>query len=295
MNYQPPDPVCKFCGGDNCHGSCEDARAPAAKVSIDEQIAFATRMSTYCHDPELQRTFAAILHSLKSLRDQPDAGMREALQEAINLRIALYRNHEDHGSYKPAAQIIVEDRWLSRWAIVISNQSDPEMITEHHSGCAVYDITRPELGECNCALSQQPVEGRQFFGAARGASNKSAMRSLQQTENDHVAWLRYKSHDGGRTTIHLCDSDSPGAFQVYRALPAPVAQAAGEWVPVSERLPAKAGEYLCTFIGRDKGSVPVTGEVFWNGDEWIIGIGYHITAWRELPAPYRATAAAGGA
>ena len=22
--------------------------------------------------------------------------------------------------------------------------------TKHHSGCAVYDVTRPELGECNC-------------------------------------------------------------------------------------------------------------------------------------------------
>lgn len=33
----------------------------------------------------------------------------------------------------------------------------------------------------------------------------------------HVAWLRYKvGNDGRPTTIHLCDSDSPGAFKVYR-------------------------------------------------------------------------------
>lgn len=35
--------------------------------------------------------------------------------------------------------------------------------------------------------------------------------------SDHVAWLRYNDHNGARpTTIHLCDSDAPGAFKVYR-------------------------------------------------------------------------------
>lgn len=36
--------------------------------------------------------------------------------------------------------------------------------------------------------------------------------------SDHVAWLRFNDHNGRRpTTIHLCDSDAPGAFKVYRA------------------------------------------------------------------------------
>lgn len=35
--------------------------------------------------------------------------------------------------------------------------------------------------------------------------------------SEHVAWLRYNDHNGARpTTIHLCDSDAPGAFKVYR-------------------------------------------------------------------------------
>lgn len=34
---------------------------------------------------------------------------------------------------------------------------------------------------------------------------------------DHVAWLRYSEYNGTRpATIHLCDSDAPGAFKVYR-------------------------------------------------------------------------------
>jgi hypothetical protein len=32
----------------------------------------------------------------------------------------------------------------------------------------------------------------------------------------HVAWVRYVRHDGQPTTVQLCDSDSPGAFKVYR-------------------------------------------------------------------------------
>ena len=35
--------------------------------------------------------------------------------------------------------------------------------------------------------------------------------------SDHVAWLRYNNHNGQKpTTVHLCDSDAPGAFKVYR-------------------------------------------------------------------------------
>ena len=33
--------------------------------------------------------------------------------------------------------------------------------------------------------------------------------------SDHVAWLRYGSRGDRPVTIHLCDSDSFGAFPVY--------------------------------------------------------------------------------
>jgi hypothetical protein len=33
VNFQPPDPVCKFCG-DNCHGECEGAREAVEEPSV---------------------------------------------------------------------------------------------------------------------------------------------------------------------------------------------------------------------------------------------------------------------
>ena len=36
-------------------------------------------------------------------------------------------------------------------------------------------------------------------------------------EDRYVAWVRFNTHDGrSATTLHLCDSDAPGAFRVYR-------------------------------------------------------------------------------
>jgi hypothetical protein len=36
-------------------------------------------------------------------------------------------------------------------------------------------------------------------------------------EDRYVAWARFNTHDGrSATTLHLCDSDAPGAFRVYR-------------------------------------------------------------------------------
>ena len=37
------------------------------------------------------------------------------------------------------------------------------------------------------------------------------------------AWLQYRERDNGATTIHLCNSDAPGAFKVY-AHPQPSTQ-----------------------------------------------------------------------
>ena len=35
-------------------------------------------------------------------------------------------------------------------------------------------------------------------------------------QNDHIAWLRYKNHVNGSTTVHLCNSGDEGAFRVYK-------------------------------------------------------------------------------
>ena len=39
--------------------------------------------------------------------------------------------------------------------------------------------------------------------------------------DDYVAWLTFRKKDGTHSDgrIRICDSDSPGAFKVYRAAP----------------------------------------------------------------------------
>ncbi len=60
---------------------------------------------------------------------------------------------------------------------------------------------------------------------------------------EHVAWLRYKFYDGGRVSLRLCDSDSPGAFKVYRSPPPVEARAVG--MTESEREALKqAAEFI---------------------------------------------------
>lgn len=52
-------------------------------------------------------------------------------------------------------------------------------------------------------------------------------------DDEHVAWLRYNDHNGQRpTTLHLCDSDAPGAFKVFRA-----AQAVADDVVLVPKVP----------------------------------------------------------
>lgn len=50
-----------------------------------------------------------------------------------------------------------------------------------------------------------------------------AVKQLKVAQSDHgksapvVAWMQYRDHNGTRpTTIHLCDSDAKGAFEVIR-------------------------------------------------------------------------------
>lgn len=52
---------------------------------------------------------------------------------------------------------------------------------------------------------------------ARVAELEAALAKREADDAEHVAWLRYDDHNGMRpTTLHLCDSDAPGAFKVFR-------------------------------------------------------------------------------
>ena len=57
------------------------------------------------------------------------------------------------------------------------------------------------------------------------------------------------------------------------------------WIPVTERLPEKDGNYLVTSYTYDKSKVYVTTRLFIDG-EWVF-CGKDIVAWVELPKPYK--------
>jgi hypothetical protein len=60
-----------------------------------------------------------------------------------------------------------------------------------------------------------------------------AAATQQNDDGEHVAWLCYREHNGHEpTTLHLCDSDTPDAFMVYRKKQAERPAPAGHWQPI---------------------------------------------------------------
>jgi hypothetical protein len=56
------------------------------------------------------------------------------------------------------------------------------------------------------------------YEVLRATCLEAAAALSAERDSEHVAWCRYNDHNGARpVTIHLCDSDAPGAFKVYRA------------------------------------------------------------------------------
>lgn len=51
--------------------------------------------------------------------------------------------------------------------------------------------------------------------------SRERMAAKAQLTDDYVAWLTFRKKDGTHSDgrIRICDSDSPGAFKVYRAAP----------------------------------------------------------------------------
>lgn len=46
---------------------------------------------------------------------------------------------------------------------------------------------------------------------------RDAERLKSIKEQEHCAWLVIRPREGRPSTIHICDSDTPGAFKVFRA------------------------------------------------------------------------------
>lgn len=56
---------------------------------------------------------------------------------------------------------------------------------------------------------------------AAAADRIEALSTEKSEPDDYVAWLTFRKKDGTHSDgrIRICDSDSPGAFKVYRAAP----------------------------------------------------------------------------
>ena len=65
-------------------------------------------------------------------------------------------------------------------------------------------------------MAMSYAEAKAAFDAGWNAAQPA------EAQQEPVAWLRFQEHADRPTTVHLCDSDHPRAFQVYAAQPADI-------------------------------------------------------------------------
>ena len=61
----------------------------------------------------------------------------------------------------------------------------------------------------------------------------------------------------------------------------------GEWIPCSERLPEKAGHYLCSFKKANRIDSIYVDLAYWTGGRWYGYLANEINAWMPLPKPWK--------
>ena len=114
------------------------------------------------------------------------------------------------------------------------------------------------LDKCARTLDEFPawsVAGHEASLAHQSIANLRAALAAQPAEPvEPVAWLRFQEHADRPTTVHLCDSDHPRAFQVYAAQPAPAA------VPLTD-------EQIDALMSAANLSIVPEG---WTVDAWVV-------------------------
>lgn len=99
----------------------------------------------------------------------------------------------------------------------------------------------------------------------------------------------YKLPDG-RTALFFYDEDEIGKISL-EAMDSIMSMITEKWIPVTERLPEKDGDYIVTYlwIGTYSGEAyRETGIDEWKKGGWIdIPQTYEVTAWIPLPKPYQ--------
>ena len=67
----------------------------------------------------------------------------------------------------------------------------------------------------------------------------------------------------------------------------PSADRPQEWIPCSERLPTKAGHYLCSFNKPKRIDNIYVDLAYWTGGRWYGYLTNEINAWMPLPKPWK--------
>ena len=67
----------------------------------------------------------------------------------------------------------------------------------------------------------------------------------------------------------------------------PSADRPQEWIPCSERLPEKAGHYLCSFKKANRIDSIYVDLAYWTGGRWYGYLANEINAWMPLPKPWK--------
>ena len=60
-----------------------------------------------------------------------------------------------------------------------------------------------------------------------------------------------------------------------------------QWIPCSERMPTKAGHYLCSFKKPNRIDNIYVDLAYWTGGRWYGHLANAINAWMELPTKYQ--------
>ena len=135
---------------------------------------------------------------------------REELQHEIDVRAEERSEYEGSRQCRRTEEL---DEQLALYRLAIlgldaqqAEQAFTQMLAKE--GEPRYELSREEklVAAHDLVLSLQ-----QQLRTARSDALEEAFR-------EHVAWCCIKLHDNDQTTIHLCDSDTPGAFKVYRAM-----------------------------------------------------------------------------
>ena len=61
----------------------------------------------------------------------------------------------------------------------------------------------------------------------------------------------------------------------------------GEWISCSERLPTKAGHYLCSFNKPNRIDNIYVDLAYWTGGRWYGYLTNEINAWMPIPEPWK--------